>query len=124
MPRVAENQLVKKEMTKLARCTKKYKSALGKYTKSNKKYLNHYDMVLSKDKTPTPKDRKELKKLKDAVKKISIKVDIIKNECNQNTFALEDMLDEGKVVKEETKIKIQQLFDKLDEDIDEEIDEE
>jgi hypothetical protein len=33
------------------------------------------------------------------------------------------MLAEGKVVKEETKIKIQQLFDKLDEDIDEEIDE-
>jgi paraquat-inducible protein B len=120
MPRLAENQLVKKEMTKLASCTKKYKSALGKYTKSNTKYLNHYDMVLAKNKTPTPKDRKELKKLKDAVKKLSVKVDTIKNDCDENTFALEDMLAEGKVVKEETKIKIQQLFDKLDEDIDEE----
>jgi paraquat-inducible protein B len=120
MPRLAENKLVKKEMTKLASCTKKYKSAVSKYTKSNTKYLKRYDSVLAKDKTPTLKDRKELKKLKDAVKKLSTKVYTIKNDCDENAITLEDMMAEGKVVKEETKIKIQQLFDKLDEEIDEE----
>jgi hypothetical protein len=104
MPRLAENPLVKKEMTKVKSCTKKYRKAVRNYYKASATLSKHRG---------TAKRRETLYK---KTKKANEKADEIKDQCDGHRVILSSMVRAGKVVKEETKTQIQNLFDKLSKD--------
>ena len=101
----AENALVKKEMTKVKSCTKKYRKAVRAYYKASST-LGKYRGADSKRRTT----------LYNKSKKANEKADEIKDQCNGHRVVLETMVREGKVVKEDTKTKIDKLFSALDKD--------
>ena len=105
MPRLAENSLVKKEMTKIKSCTKKYRKAVRSYYKASS--------TLGKYRGTDSKRRATLYKKS---QKANEKADEIKDQCNDHRVVLETMVRDGKVVKEDTKTKIDKLFSALDKD--------
>jgi len=105
MPRLAENSLVKKEMTKIKSCTKKYRKAVRSYYKASST-LGKY----------RGKDAKRRATLYKKTQKANEKADEIKHDCDEHRVHLESMMREGKVVKEETKTQIQKLFSTLGKD--------
>ena len=105
MPKVAENALVKKAMTKVKSCTKKYRKAVRKFYKTSSK-LNKYH----------GKDSKRRASLHKMSEKANASVDTIKDQCNDHKMNLQSMVQSGKVVKEETKTQIDKLFETLDKD--------
>lgn len=105
MPRLAENSLVKKEMTKVKSCTKKYRKAIRNYYKASAT-LGKY----------RGKDTKRRATLYKKSQKANEKADEIKGQCDGHRVILNSMVREGKVVKEETKTQIEKLFSTLDED--------
>jgi hypothetical protein len=101
----AENALVKKEITKVKSCTKKYRKAVRAYYKASST-LSKYRGTDSKRRTT----------LYNKSKKTNEKADEIKDQCNEHRVVLETMLREGKVVKEDTKTKIEKLCSALEKD--------
>ena len=115
MPRVAENPAVKKEMTKLKNCTKKYRKAVRAFYKTSAKLGN-----LS---GPFGKKKDKLRKtLVNKLSKAQTKAEKIKNDCITHRFHLDIMMkskrDNGEqiVIKEENREKIRILIDNLDKD--------
>jgi hypothetical protein len=101
----AENSLVKKEITKVKNCTKKYRKAIRAYYKASAT-LDKYRGT----------DSKRRKTLYNKSKKANEKADEIKGQCDDHRVTIESMVREGKVVKEETKTKIQKLLSDLEKD--------
>ena len=101
----AENALVKKEITKVKSCTKKYRKAVRAYYKASST-LSKYRGTDSKRRTT----------LYNKSKKTNEKADEIKDQCNEHRVVLETMVREGKVVKEDTKTKIEKMFSALEKD--------
>jgi hypothetical protein len=101
MPRVAENPLVKKAMTKMASCTKKYRKASRKYYKASAE-LNRY----------RGKDTKKRAALYKKSEKAMEKADEIKDECDKCKMNLMSL----NVVKSENKVKVQNLIMRHDKD--------
>jgi hypothetical protein len=106
MPKApAENALVKKEITKVKNCTKKYRKAVRAYYKAS--------ATLSKYKGTDSKRRASLHKKSE---KANDKADEIQDQCNGHRVILQSMVRSGKVVKEETKTKIQKMVADLEKD--------
>jgi hypothetical protein len=104
MPKVAEDPLVKKQMTKIKSCTKKYRKAVRAYYKASAELGKHRG---------TAKRREALYKKS---KKANEKADKICDECKEPRDILEYMMRAKKVVKEENKVKIKKMFADLDKD--------
>lgn len=105
MPRIAENSSVKKEITKIKNCTKKYRKAVRKYYKTSDN-LGKYRGTDSKKRTA----------LFVKTQKANKKADDVKHECEINRGNLKLMMREEMVVKEKTKDTIAKIFAKLDKD--------
>jgi len=105
MPRLVENSSVKKEITKIKNCTKKYRKAVRKYYKTSAD-LGKYRGT----------DSKKRAALYDKSRKANEKADDVKHECEINRGNLTSMMREGMVVKEQTKDTIGKIFAKLDKD--------
>ena len=107
MPRIAENPEVKKKMTKLVACTKKFRKVVREGSK-----IKHQWMKLSR-KNHTAKETKEEKKLRVKSIKYSNQSKDVITKCDAVAIELDEM--SHLVRKEDTKVKIQKLMDKLDE---------
>jgi hypothetical protein len=107
MPRVAENPEVKKKLTKLVNCTKKYREVFRKSTKSHKKWRKMIETDPNETKKTTIKAHAEYMKL-------SAKESDARNKCDNISIELDDMRD--LVVKEETRRKIDAAFARFDQD--------
>lgn len=105
MPRVVENALVKKAMTKVKSCTKKYRKAVRKFYKTSSN-VNKY----------RGKDSKRRASLHKMSEKANANADKIKDECDDHKRNLQSMVQSGKVVKEETRVQIDKLFETLGKD--------
>jgi hypothetical protein len=104
MPKApAENALVKKEMTKVKNCTKKYRKAVRAYYKAS--------ATLNKCPATNTKRRATLYKKSE---KANAKADEIQDQCTGHRLVLESMMRSGKVVKEETKTKIHKMVADLE----------
>ena len=99
MPKLVEYPIIKKEITKIKNCTKKYRSAVRKYYKTSSK--------LRKYRGTDNTRRTALYKLSE---KANDKANQIKVECNKSLFNLEDLMRDAKVVREETEDTIKTLF--------------
>ena len=110
MPRVAENSDVKKEMTKLKNCTKKYRKAVRAYYKTSVEFNKIFSGA------PGKKRDKLSHKLIDKSTKANNKADKIKTECESYSKRLEMMMNNNKVVKPENREKIRILIDNFDKD--------
>ena len=104
MPKVAEHPLVKKQMTKIKSCTKKYRKAVRKYYKISAELGKHRG---------TAKRRETLYKKS---KKANENADKIRDECREPRDILEYMMRAKNVVKEENKEKIKKMIADLDKD--------
>jgi hypothetical protein len=107
MPRVAENPEVKKQLTKLVACTKKYREAFRKSTRSHKKWLKMLESDPNMTKKTTIKAHNEYTKL-------SAKESDARIKCDDISMELDDMRD--LVVKDETRKKIETAFARFDQD--------
>lgn len=107
MPRIAENPEVKKKMTKLIACTKKFRKVVREGSK-----LKHQWIKLSR-KNVTAKETKEEKKLRTKSNKYADRSKDVINKCEAVATELDEM--KGLVRKEDTKVKIQKLMDRFDE---------
>ena len=106
MPRApAENTLVKKTMTKIKSCTKKYRKAVRTYYKASSTFGNYRGT-----------DSKRRTTLYKKSEKASDKADKIQDECKQHRVILQHLMRSKQVVKEDNKVKIQNLFAELDKD--------
>jgi hypothetical protein len=104
MPKLAENPLVKKQMTKIKSCTKKYRKAVRAYYKASAALSKHRG---------TAKRRETLyKKSQNA----NEKADKVRDECREPRDVLEYMMRTKNVVKQENKEKIPKLIAELDKD--------
>lgn len=104
MPKVAEDPLVKKQMTKIKSCTKKYRKAVRAYYKASAELGKHRG---------TAKRRETLYKKS---KKANENADKIRDECREPRDILEYMMRAKNVVKEENKEKIKKMIADLDKD--------
>jgi len=104
MPRLAEDPLVKKQMTKIKSCTKKYRKAVRAYYKASAALGKHRG---------TAKRRETLYK---KVEKTNDKANKVHDECKEPRDVLEYMMRTKNVVKQENIEKIQKLIAKLDKD--------
>ena len=109
MPRLAENALVKKTMTKVANCTKKYRKSLRKSMKAYAKFRRLVRVDTNYDKKTTRKASADMMKQQAKEKKD-------REDCEKNVITLEDMVDDGKIVKQETKTKVANLLAKYNAD--------
>jgi hypothetical protein len=107
MPRIAENPEVKKKMTKLVACTKKFRKVVREGSK-----IKHQWLKLSR-KNYTAKETKEEKKLRVKSNKYEDRSKDVMNKCDAVATELDEM--KGLVRKEDTKAKIRKLMDKFDE---------
>ncbi len=106
MPRApAENPVVKKTITKLKNCTKKYRKAARAYYKASAA-LGSY----------TGKDNKRRTTLHKKSEKANEKADKIQKECHNSHFVLNYMMRSNQVVKDANRVKIQKMFDDYDKD--------
>ena len=103
MPRLAENTLVKKTMTKVASCTKKYRKSVRKSMKAYAKFRRLVRVDTNYDKKTTRKASADMMKQQAKEKKD-------REDCEKNVITLEDMVDDGKIVKQETKTKVANLL--------------
>jgi len=106
MPRIAENPEVKKKMTKLIACTKRFRKVVRESSK-----IKHQWMKLTRKNTG--KETKEEKKLRTKSNKFAARSRDIINKCDAVATELDEM--KGLVRKEDTKVKIQKLMDRFDE---------
>ena len=109
MPRLAENALVKKTMTKVASCTKKYRKSVRKSMKAYAKFRRLVRVDTNYDKKTTRKASADMMKQQAKEKKD-------REDCEKNVITLEDMVDDGKIVKQETKTKVANLLAKYNAD--------
>ena len=109
MPRLAENTLVKKTMTKVASCTKKYRKSVRKSMKAYAKFRRLVRVDTNYDKKTTRKASADMMKQQAKEKKD-------REDCEKNVITLEDMVDDGKIVKQETKTKVANLLAKYNAD--------
>jgi hypothetical protein len=107
MPRVAENAEVKKTLTKMVNCTKKYREVFRKSTRSHKKWMKLLSSDANMEKKTTNKAYAEYRKLSD-------KESDIRQKCDDISLDLDDM--RPLVIKEETRQKINAAFEKFDKD--------
>lgn len=107
MPRIAENPEVKKKMTKLVACTKKFRKVVREGSK-----IKHQWLKLSR-KNLSAKETKEEKKLRVKSNKYENQSKDVITKCDTVAIELDEM--RHLVRKEDTKTKIQKLMDKLDE---------
>jgi hypothetical protein len=107
MPRIAENPEVKKKMTKLIACTKKFRKVVRQGSK-----IKHQWIKLSR-KNPSGKETKEEKKLRAKSNTYSNRSKDVIKKCDAVATELDEM--KGLVRKEDTKVKIQKLMDRFDE---------
>ena len=107
MPRIAENPEVKKKMTKLAACTKKFRKVVREGSK-----IKHQWIKMSR-KNSTGKETKEEKKLRAKTNTYADRSIDIMNKCDVVAIELDEM--KGLVRKEDTKVKIKKLMDLFDE---------
>ena len=105
MPKLAEYPIIKKEMTRIKNCTKKYKSAVRKYYKTSSN--------LRKYRGTDNARRTALYKLSE---KANDDANQIKVECNKSRHNLEELMRDAKVVREETEDTIKKLFEDLNDD--------
>lgn len=105
MPKQVENASVKKHMTKIKSCTKKYRKAVRSYFKASAN-LNKYNGTDSKRRTALYKKSE----------KANEKADKIHDECKEIRSALDEHLRKNEVVKSENKEKIHKLLVKLNKD--------
>jgi hypothetical protein len=106
MPKApAENPVVKKTMTKLKSCTKKYRKAVRAYYKAS--------ATLGKYKGTDSKRRTTLHKKSE---KANEKADKIQQECTNNTAILGYFMRAKQVVKEDNNVKIQKLIQDFEKD--------
>jgi hypothetical protein len=106
MPRApAETPLVKKTMTKLKSCTKKYRKAVRAYYKASATF-GKYKGTDSKRRTTLHKK----------TEKANEKADKIQQECNSNHVILDYLMRSKQVVKEDNKVKIQKLIEDFEMD--------
>ena len=104
MPKVAEDPLVKKQMTKIKSCTKKYRKAVRAYYKASAALSKHHG---------TAKRRETLYKKS---QKANEKADKVRDECKEPRDILEYMMRTNNVVKEENRNKINKMIADLDKD--------
>ena len=109
MPRLAENALVKKTMTKVVNCTKKYR-------KSVRKSMKAYAKFRRLARVDTNYDKKTTKKASADMMKLQLKEKKDREDCEKSVITLEDMDDDGKIVKQETKVKVANLLAKYNAD--------
>ena len=107
MPRIAENPEVKKKMTKLIACTKKFRKVVREGSK-----IKHQWIKLSR-KNLTAKETKEEKKLRVKSNTYADRSKEGMTKCEAVATELDEM--SHLVRKEDTKAKIQKLMDKFDE---------
>ena len=107
MPRIAENSEVKKKMTKLVACTKKFRKVVREGSK-----IKHQWIKLSR-KNLTAKETKEEKKLRVKSNTYAARSKDVMTKCDAVAIELDEM--SHLVRKEDTKAKIQKLMDKFDE---------
>ena len=107
MPRIAENPEVKKKMTKLIACTKKFRKVVREGSK-----IKHQWIKLSR-KNLTAKETKEEKKLRVKSNTYAARSKDVMTKCDAVATELDEM--SHLVRKEDTKAKIQKLMDKFDE---------
>lgn len=106
MPRApAEAPLVKKTMTKLKSCTKKYRKAVRTYYKASATFGNYRGT-----------DSKRRTTLYKKSEKASDKADKIYAECNQHLFILDYMMRSKQVVKDANRVKIEKMVEHFDKD--------
>lgn len=106
MPRApAEAPLVKKTMTKLKSCTKKYRKAVRAFNKTSAN-LGFY----------TGKDTKRRTALYKKTKDANDKANKIYAECNQHLFVLDYMMRSKQVVKDANRVKIEKMVEHFDKD--------
>lgn len=101
MPKLVEYPIIKKEITKIKNCTKKYRSAVRKYYKTSSK--------LRKYRGTSSTRRTALHKLSE---KANDKANQIKVECNKSRHNLEVLMHDAKVVED----TINKLFVDLNKD--------
>lgn len=106
MPRIAENPEVKKKMTKLVACTKKFRKVVRQGSK-----IKHQWIKLSRKNTG--KETKEEKKLRAKTIIYADRSKDVINKCDAVAIELDEM--KGLVRKEDTKVKIKKLMDRFDE---------